>query len=852
MLDRFRRGVSSLIYPSKAVSTERLRIGSLQPPNLPIYTDMTVRKATREGYKISVFVYRAVRTIIQAASAVPWVVIDKNREPIENHPLELVLRNPNPEFSGQDLIELLIAHLELVGNALWQPVIVRNQIKEIWPVMPDLVRPIPSKVGGEWLKGWDVTVEGRHEMLPPDQFIHFLQVDPGNPYWGMSPLMAAARTVDTDNEAQDTQKISMQNRGLVDGVFTHEALLSQEQFEEATRQIRERFLDKSKRREPWVLGAGAKWNQMSLTAVEMDFIASRLANMRAIGAAFGIDPWWLGDKSASTFSNVAEARKALYEDVVIPLLDDIASTMNLKIAPMYGDITIAYDLSGIPAMREDFGKKVTQAKELWGMGVPFEQINARLEMGFEEFGGWGSGYLPMSLMPTGASGEKPEGEAEEEEEAEEGEKGVKSIDLVSEEAKVAYWKMIDRRRMGWWGVLSKKIKPLYDSEAKEIAKAIKGKKTPEEMEAAAARTIKESTPKWEKMVSAILVTLIEDFGGHTADDLGAVSKSASSSEVKWRFDPFSTASNSWVGQHGAQAVKTILATNLSDVRSVILKGKEANLLMPQIGQNLRGFYSDRSTYKAMRVARTEVSAAAGFGQREAAKQSGIVKTKKWMTSKDDRVRDSHTAMDGEERQLNERYSNGLMYPGDPGGDPAESIQCRCAEQYLSRKPKAAEYQKVEDSFEQTWSRTESTEHCSAILKDGTQFNRSGKSSGISFSPAEDKALRDAPLFIHNHTGVPIPFSPDDIAFARHLNVQRMVVYDAKYKYVMSPSKAWRDVDISIVDKLRSKIAMINEDLHRGFSSRTLDETLKLRIDKNHRAFNSLSKKYGIIYTRGVR
>jgi len=683
MLKTIRTKLATAISPKVAtLDKDRIRIESYQTPNLPIYTDMSVHKATKEGYKISVFVYRAVRTIIQVASAVPWIVVDKDGEPIDRHPLEVVLKNPNPEFSGQDMIEILIAHLELTGNALWQPVIVRNQIKEIWPVMPDLVRPIPSDVRGEWLKGWDITVDGRHEILPANQFIHFQQVDPGNPYWGISPLKAAARTVDTDNEAQDTQKISMQNRGVVDGVFTHESVLTQEQFEEARRQVREKFLDKSRRREPWVLGAGAKWNQMSLTPVEMDFIASRLANLRAIAAAFGLDPWWLGDRTTSTYNNVMEARKALYEDVVIPLLDDVRSTINLKISPMYGDIEVTYDLSGIPAMREDYGKKVTQAQTLWNMGVPFEQINTRLEMGFDEFRGWSSGYLPMNLLPTGS----PRAELEEIGD-EELEKSYKSLNLESEEAKTVYWKAIDRRKLGWWGVTSKRIETLYRKESNEIVKAIKGKGTADEVDTASSRAIKKLTPEWEKMITAILVTLVRDFGDRIADDLGAQPKSMTPSEVKWRFDPFSAASRLWIERHGAETVKSIIDTNLADVRAVILMGKEENLLIPQIAERLKAFYDDRSEYKAMRVARTEVSAAAGFGQREAAEQSGIVQAKRWISSRDDRVRDSHQALDGEERQLDEAYSNGLMFPGDPSGDPAESIQCRCAEQYFSREPK---------------------------------------------------------------------------------------------------------------------------------------------------------------------
>ena len=85
-----------------------------------------------------------------------------------------------------------------------------------------------------------------------------------------------------------------------------------------------------------------------------------------MAAAIGIDPWWVGDREYSTYNNVAEARKGLYEDVGIPMLDDIKATLNLKIAPLYGeDIEINYDLSNVAALREDYSEKVTQAQTLW-------------------------------------------------------------------------------------------------------------------------------------------------------------------------------------------------------------------------------------------------------------------------------------------------------------------------------------------------------------------------------------------------------------------------------------------------------------------------------------------------------
>ena len=131
----------------------------------------------------------------------------------------------------------------------------------------------------------------------------------------------------------------------------------------------------------------------------------------------------------------------------------------------------------------------------------------------------------------------------------------------------------------------------------------------------------------------------------------------------------SAAARAWIAKNGAASVRSILATDLDDVKRVILAGVDENLTTPQIARNLRQFYTDRSPFKAMRVARTEVTKASSFGNMEAARQSKVVKTKTWLTSRDDRVRDEHEAMDGETVGLNEVFSNGLEYPSEP--------MCRC-------------------------------------------------------------------------------------------------------------------------------------------------------------------------------
>ncbi|GAF85937.1 unnamed protein product, partial [marine sediment metagenome] len=57
------------------------------------------------------------------------------------------------------------------------------------------------------------------------------------------------------------------------------------------------------------------------------------------------------------------------------------------------------------------------------------------------------------------------------------------------------------------------------------------------------------------------------------------------------------------------------------------------------------------------------------GSYQAYKQSGVVERKQWLATMDDRVRDEHAAMNGEKVGLDESFSNGLMFPGEPN--------CRC-------------------------------------------------------------------------------------------------------------------------------------------------------------------------------
>ena len=88
--------------------------------------------------------------------------------------------------------------------------------------------------------------------------------------------------------------------------------------------------------------------------------------------------------------------------------------------------------------------------------------------------------------------------------------------------------------------------------------------------------------------------------------------------------------------------------------------------------------------RALTIARTETVGALNQGQFMAAADSGQIEGKEWLTQGDGKVRDSHAECEGEGMiAMDDTFSNGCNYPGDPDGDPEEVINCRCSLLYYN-------------------------------------------------------------------------------------------------------------------------------------------------------------------------
>lgn len=120
--------------------------------------------------------------------------------------------------------------------------------------------------------------------------------------------------------------------------------------------------------------------------------------------------------------------------------------------------------------------------------------------------------------------------------------------------------------------------------------------------------------------------------------------------------------------------------NISKINSEVTQGILQGESIPNISKRLSAVL-DMNKTSAIRNARTTVTSAENKGRidmmHDAAKK-GVIMKKGWSAANDDRTRSSHAALDGDFVGIDAEFANGLMYPGDPDGEPEEVYGCRCS------------------------------------------------------------------------------------------------------------------------------------------------------------------------------
>lgn len=117
-----------------------------------------------------------------------------------------------------------------------------------------------------------------------------------------------------------------------------------------------------------------------------------------------------------------------------------------------------------------------------------------------------------------------------------------------------------------------------------------------------------------------------------------------------------------------------------NVLAEMQRGFASELSYADIARNISN-WGNADMNRSKTIARTEghrVQCKADMDCAYKARELGCDTVKQWNSTLDGNTRESHQKLDKEWRELDEPFSNGLMYPGDPNGKAAEVVNCRCS------------------------------------------------------------------------------------------------------------------------------------------------------------------------------
>jgi HK97 family phage portal protein len=314
----------------------------------------------KEGFRNDTL-YKCISYLSRNASLVEWgLYTDRfKREEIETHPILDLWHSPNPDQYLADFVEDWAGTLLLGGNGFIKSEYIKQSFNfntppdALYVLRPDWVDVIPNEYG---IVGYQFG-ENAYNMtpVPPFQIAHTKYWNPADALRGFSPIQVAAIFIDLQSSGNRWNLALMQNSARPSGAWTTDQMLGKTALDVMKSDLQKKYSGLQNAGTPPVLYGGLKWQNMSITPAELDWLGSRLRNAVDIANIYNLDPTLVGDSTASTMNNKEQAKLASYFEAIFPMvLNKLQATANRWLVPKFGDpsLYLGYKPESVPAIQK--------------------------------------------------------------------------------------------------------------------------------------------------------------------------------------------------------------------------------------------------------------------------------------------------------------------------------------------------------------------------------------------------------------------------------------------------------------------------------------------------------------------
>jgi HK97 family phage portal protein len=551
------------------------------------------------------------------------------------------LNRVNPLMSTDELWLSTQSFLELSGETFWYvpPGQRVRKPNEIWVLDPTRITVVKSD--REIVAGYVYRNEASKDIpLRREEVIHFKRFNPRNRYRGMGTVEAAAFSIDIDTYSDQYNRNFFYNSATPAAVLETDQGLTQEQYTRLQQAWDAKYGGVDNAHKTAILEGGLKFKAAGLSQKDMEFLEQKRWTRDEILGIFRVPRTVLGITDDVNRANAEATDYVFAKRVVKPRMAFIASRLTEFYLPLFDLSPLDWKFSFTDPVPQNTETDLA-IKEASLAKLPWKTVNEIRETeGLDPIPDGDTLYVPGTfktldqvinppepVLPAGGAAPKTPAKTV-----------TKDADPDPVAIRITFvTTQIKQRTREYLKLLKDReallVKRLISAEGEKSIKTLRSHKEFEETERQ-NELVRFLFADWNDWIGVLL----DPTRGALEASLTEAGKSALRQlDLDVTFDLLNPNVLDWLSSNALRHATSISDTIKDQVAIRIMEGVEQGLGAEDIAGNIGEFFDEQSSWRALRMARSEVISGYAEGTLFGYRQSGIVKSKKWLTAGDDRV-----------------------------------------------------------------------------------------------------------------------------------------------------------------------------------------------------------------------
>jgi HK97 family phage portal protein len=282
-------------------------------------------------------VYSCIDAIANSTSQIKWGLFNKKTDQeVEEHEVINLLETPNNIFTDTDLMYLITAYIEANGQAFLLPVktaMASGRIVELKLLYPQMMNTKLDNNNN--IVGYEYNTNLGIQRYKPEEIINILRPNPYNQTRGLSTITMARYEASNDLDAIDFDNSYYQNGAVPSGVISTDQSINRQNFKELKRKINSQYTGRKNAFKLMFLTNGFKFNQISLSQKDMEYINKRKLNRDQILSIFRVPKSLMAISDQLNKATAEVEERVFAKNVIKPRMELIFDKLNRFLLPLF-------------------------------------------------------------------------------------------------------------------------------------------------------------------------------------------------------------------------------------------------------------------------------------------------------------------------------------------------------------------------------------------------------------------------------------------------------------------------------------------------------------------------------------